>query len=72
MLQSPPPLCKWFHWIDTEQPDWARRDTEKHHRRAWSNFFEEERREKAAANDKAEKERDRYKNLRQNKPETVR
>jgi hypothetical protein len=43
VLQTPPPLCKWFHWIDTEQPDWARQEIEKKHRRAWATFFEEER-----------------------------
>nr|XP_051189936.1 uncharacterized protein LOC127303219 [Lolium perenne] len=54
---SPPPLCKWFHWIDTEQPDWARQEVEEKHRRAWATFFEEERQEKARANAKAERER---------------
>nr|XP_051193478.1 actin cytoskeleton-regulatory complex protein pan-1-like [Lolium perenne] len=54
---SPPPLCKWFHWIDTEQPDWARQEVEEKHRRAWATFFEEERREKVRANEKAERER---------------
>ncbi|KAK1631443.1 hypothetical protein QYE76_005758 [Lolium multiflorum] len=54
---SPPPLCKWFHWIDTEQPDWARQEVEEKHRRAWATFFEEERWEKVRANEKAERER---------------
>ena len=57
VLQSPPPLCKWFHWIDTEQPDWTRQEVEEKHRRAWATFFEEERQEKARANAKAERER---------------
>ncbi|KAK1613741.1 hypothetical protein QYE76_019258 [Lolium multiflorum] len=52
-----PPLCKWFHWIDTEQPDWARQEVEEKHWRAWETFFEEERQEKARANAKAERER---------------
>ncbi|KAK1569373.1 hypothetical protein QYE76_011852 [Lolium multiflorum] len=54
---SPPPLCMWFHWIDQEQPDWARREVEEKQRRAWAMFHEEERFEKAMANDKAERER---------------
>nr|XP_051220482.1 uncharacterized protein LOC127338402 [Lolium perenne] len=54
---SPPPLCKWFHWIDTEQPDWAREEVEEKQRRAWATFFEEERWEKVRANEKAERER---------------
>nr|XP_051203620.1 uncharacterized protein LOC127317138 [Lolium perenne] len=54
---SPPPLCMWFHWIDQEQPDWARREVEEKQRRAWAMFHEEERFEKAIANDKAERER---------------
>nr|XP_051208381.1 uncharacterized protein LOC127325610 [Lolium perenne] len=54
---SPPPLCKWFHWIDTEQPDWACQEVEEKHRRAWATFFEEERWEKVRANEKAERER---------------
>ena len=57
VLQSPPPLCKWFHWIDTEQPEWARKEVEAKHRRAWARFFEEERLEKVRANEKAERER---------------
>ncbi|KAK1630046.1 hypothetical protein QYE76_004361 [Lolium multiflorum] len=52
-----PPLCKWFHWIDTEQPDWAREEVEEKQRRAWATFFEEERWEKVRANEKAERER---------------
>nr|XP_051201439.1 uncharacterized protein LOC127314933 [Lolium perenne] len=54
---SPPPLCKWFHWIDTEQSDWTRQEVEEKHRRAWATFFEEEHQEKARANAKAERER---------------
>ena len=56
-LQSPPPLCPWYHWIDTEQPEWARREIEQRHKAAWENFFEEERREEAEAKVKAERER---------------
>ncbi|XP_051220759.1 uncharacterized protein [Lolium perenne] len=54
---SPPPLCMWFHWIDQEQTEWARREVEDKQRRAWARFHEEERFEKAIANDKAERER---------------
>jgi hypothetical protein len=55
VLQSPPPLCKWFHWIDKEQPEWARREVDEKGRRAWARFFEDERWEKASANDKVER-----------------
>ena len=48
----------WFHWIDQEQPDWARREVEEKQRRAWARFHEEERWEKTAANDKTERETD--------------
>nr|XP_051212570.1 uncharacterized protein LOC127330377 [Lolium perenne] len=54
---SPPPLCMWFHLIDQEQPEWARREVEEKQRRAWARFHEEGRFEKAIANDKAERER---------------
>ena len=64
VLQSPPPLCPWFHFIDKEQPEWARREIEERHKAAWDNFFEEERREEpkkrheeAEAKVKAELER---------------
>jgi len=63
-LQSPPPLCPWFHFIDKEQPEWARREIEERHKAAWDRFFEEERREEAKkfreeaeAKVKAERER---------------
>nr|XP_051212015.1 vicilin-like seed storage protein At2g18540 [Lolium perenne] len=55
--QSLLPLCKWFHWIDKEQPEWAREEVKEKGRCAWARFFEEERQEKAHANDKAERER---------------
>ncbi|KAK1645747.1 hypothetical protein QYE76_063552 [Lolium multiflorum] len=57
LAKSPPPLCKWFHWIDTEQPDSAWKEVEEKHCRAWATFFGEERQEKARANAKAERER---------------
>jgi hypothetical protein len=57
VLQSPPPLRKWFHRVDKEQPDWARKEVEEKNRRAWARFFDDERWEKAAANDKAQRER---------------
>jgi hypothetical protein len=28
LLQSPPPLCQWYYWIDMEQPVWALRQME--------------------------------------------
>ena len=46
-LQSPPPLCSWFHFIDKEQPEWARREIEVRQKAAWDRFYEEERREEA-------------------------
>jgi hypothetical protein len=57
LLQSPPPLCQWYHWIDTEQPAWALRQIEKRQRRAWERFQEEEeRQEEEAAQRKAAQE----------------
>jgi hypothetical protein len=56
VLQSFQPLCKWFHWIDKEQPDWTRKEVEERHRRAWAMFFEEKRWEKARANEKIDQE----------------
>ena len=57
MLQSPPPLCKWYHWIDTEQPAWALQEIKDRSRRAWDSLYAEERAEKAAARAKEERER---------------
>ena len=57
MLQSPPPLCKWYHWIDTEQPAWAQQEIKDRSRRAWDSFYAEERAENAAARAKDERER---------------
>ena len=57
MLQYPPPLCLWYRWIDTEQPEWAVRDVKERQRRTWESFFLEERREEAEAKEKAERER---------------
>ena len=57
VLQSSPPVCKWFHWIDKEKPEWTHKEVEEKHRRAWARFFEEERWEKVRANEKAEQER---------------
>lgn len=37
------PPCKWFHWIDNEQPDWARREVEEKQRRGRARFHEEQR-----------------------------
>jgi hypothetical protein len=49
LLQSPPTLCQWYHWIEVEQPSWAFREIEERQRRAWARFHEEERREEEAA-----------------------
>jgi hypothetical protein len=35
LLQSPLPLCQWYHWIDTEQPALALRQIEERQPRAW-------------------------------------
>jgi hypothetical protein len=48
LSQSPPPLCQWYHWIDTEQPAWALRQIEERQRRAWEHFQEEERQDEEA------------------------
>jgi hypothetical protein len=56
LLQSPPPFCQWYHWIDTEQPAWALRQIEERQRRAWERFQEEERQEEEAALSKATQE----------------
>jgi hypothetical protein len=56
LLQSPPPLCQWYHWIDTEQLAWALRQIEERQRRAWERFQEEERQEEEAAQRKAAQE----------------
>jgi hypothetical protein len=56
LLQSPSPLCQWYHWIDTEQPEWALRQIEERQRRAWERFQEEERQEEEAAQRKAAQE----------------
>uniref|UniRef100_A0ACD5YIQ9 Uncharacterized protein n=2 Tax=Avena sativa TaxID=4498 RepID=A0ACD5YIQ9_AVESA len=53
VMQSPPPLCIWYRWIDTEQPEWALREIEERSRRAWQNFHEDERREKEAEKHRA-------------------
>jgi hypothetical protein len=49
MPQSPPPLCKWYHWIDKEKPAWVMQKIEDRHRCAWERFFLEGRAEKAVA-----------------------
>ena len=46
--QSPPPICMWYHWIDTEQPAWALQELKDRGRRAWASFYEAEREEKEA------------------------
>jgi hypothetical protein len=49
-------MYKWYNWIDTKQPDRARRDIEERHRHAWTNFFEEEHTKKAHAQKLREKQ----------------
>jgi hypothetical protein len=58
VLQSPPPLCMYYRWIDTKMPDWAVAEIRKRGQRAWASFHREEQREKAAAEQKAEEERE--------------
>ena len=48
LWKSPPPICMWFHWIDTEQPAWALKELKDRGRRAWASFYEAEREEKEA------------------------
>ena len=48
LCQSPPPICMWYHWIDTEQPAWAVQELKDRGRRAWASFYEAEREEKEA------------------------
>uniref|UniRef100_A0ACD5Y511 Uncharacterized protein n=1 Tax=Avena sativa TaxID=4498 RepID=A0ACD5Y511_AVESA len=55
---SPPPLCKWYHWIDTEQPAWAVQEIADRSRRARESFLDEERAERKAANAKKERKRE--------------
>ena len=58
VVQSPPPLCMYYRWIDTKMPDWAVAEIRKRGHRAWESFHREEQREKAAAEQKAEEERE--------------
>ena len=58
VLQSPPPLCMYYRWIDTKMPDWAVTEIRERGHRAWESFYREERREKAVAEEKAEQERE--------------
>jgi hypothetical protein len=53
-LQFPPPLCKWFHWIDKEHPAWAIQEIDDINRHAWDPFFAEECAENADAWEKLE------------------
>ena len=47
----------YYRWIDAEMPAWAVTEIRERSRRAWNSFYAEERREKAAAEEKAEQER---------------
>jgi hypothetical protein len=53
LLQYPPPLCMWHHWIGTKNSQCATNEIEDKHRLAWENFNAEEEAEEAAANAKA-------------------
>ena len=48
LWQSPPPICMWYHWIDTEQPAWAQQEIKDRGRRAWKSLRDAEREEKEA------------------------
>ena len=48
LWQSPPPICMWYHWIDTEQPAWAVQEIEERSRHAWASFHKVEREQKEA------------------------
>ena len=48
----------YYRWIDTKMPDWAVAEIRKRGQRAWASFHREEQREKAAAEQKAEEERE--------------
>jgi hypothetical protein len=48
----------YYRWIDTEMPAWAVTEIRERSRRAWDSFYVEKRREKAAAAEKAEQERE--------------
>uniref|UniRef100_A0A8I7BF96 Uncharacterized protein n=1 Tax=Hordeum vulgare subsp. vulgare TaxID=112509 RepID=A0A8I7BF96_HORVV len=50
---SPPPLCMYYRWIDTEMPDRAVTEIRERGRRAWASWDLEEGREKAEAEEKA-------------------
>ena len=53
----------YYRWIDTEMPAWAVTEIRERSRRAWNSLFAEERREKAEAEEKAERERERVKRI---------
>uniref|UniRef100_A0A8I6XQG8 Uncharacterized protein n=1 Tax=Hordeum vulgare subsp. vulgare TaxID=112509 RepID=A0A8I6XQG8_HORVV len=50
---SPPPLCMYYRWIDTEMPDWEVTEIRERGRRAWASWDLEERRDKAEAEEKS-------------------
>lgn len=61
LMQSPPPLCQWYCWIDTEQPDWAVEEIKERGRLAWARLRMEEEMEKYVEQRNAEKaEEQRY------------
>ena len=48
----------YYRWIDTKKPEWAVTEIRERGRRAWASLDAEERRAKAAADEKAEQERE--------------
>uniref|UniRef100_A0A8I6XP47 Uncharacterized protein n=1 Tax=Hordeum vulgare subsp. vulgare TaxID=112509 RepID=A0A8I6XP47_HORVV len=58
LYKSPPPLCMYYRWIDTEMPDWAVTEIRERGRRAWASLDFEERRAKAEAEEKAEQKKE--------------
>ena len=48
----------YYRWIDTKKLDWAVTEIRERGRRAWASLDAEERRAKAAADEKAEQERE--------------
>ena len=48
----------YYRWIDKKKPDWAVTEIRERGRRAWASLDAEERRAKAAAEEKAEQERE--------------
>ena len=61
VLQSPPPLCSYYEWIDNEQPAWVKSQIEYDHKVVWEKFHAATRREEAAEKMKRWREEQRKK-----------